>query len=121
MREARRTGQGARLEEWRFTAHELSSACDQVLSWCREVVATCRRPFGIDAFDLAVACHRGGNGGVDSQRFLSLRPLDLYTEGLAAQLTALVAGSRQDPSPIVIAAALFSWGDAADRALPTRT
>ena len=119
MNEARRTGRGVRLEEWRLAAHEASSAGDQVLAWCREVIANCRRPFGIEAFDLAVACRLGDTSGVDSHRFLRLRPVDLYTERLAKQLNAILVGSRLEESPVIIAAAIFSWGDAAHRALPT--
>jgi hypothetical protein len=122
MHEARRTGRGVRLKEWHLSAHEASSAVDQVLAWCREVVSNCRRPFGIEAFDLAVACRLGGtSGGVDSHSFLRLRPVDLYTERLAKQLNAILVGSRLEESPVIIAAAIFSWGDAAHRALPTHT
>jgi hypothetical protein len=118
MRAERRAGRGVRLEEWRLTADESSSAGAHVLDWCRDVIANCRRPFGIDSFDLAVACRRGVIGGVESHRFLRLRPLDLYSDGFAAQLAALLGVARQEQSPLVVAAAIFSWGDAAHRALP---
>ena len=120
MRAERHAGRGVRLEEWRLTADESSSAGAHVLDWCRDVVANCRRPFGLDSFDLAVAVRQASFSGVVSHRFLRLRPLDLYSEGFAAQLTALSGVSRQRQSPVIIAAAIFSWGDAAHRALPTQ-
>lgn len=121
MNEARRTGRGVRLREWRLAAHESGLAGERVLAWCREVVSNCRRPFGIEAFDLAVAYRLGDTSGVDSHCFLRLRPMDLYTERLAKQLNTMLVGSRRQESPVIIAAAIFSWGEAAHRALPTRT
>ena len=120
MTQARRAGRGVQVGEWRLSARESSSAGLHVLDWCREVVANCRRPFGIDSFDLAVACRQSAASGIESHRFLRLRPPDLYSDRFAAQLTALLGVSRQEQSPVIIAAAIFSWGDAADKALPTR-
>jgi hypothetical protein len=107
-----------RLGEWRLADHESESAGVQVLDWCREVIAGCRRPFGIDAFDLAVACRRSLAHNVQTLRFLRLRPTDLYSEGLPAQLAALLSREHSDGSPVFVAAAIFSWGDAAHEALP---
>jgi hypothetical protein len=104
--------------EWRLTGEERESACSQVIDWCREVIAGCRRPFGIDGFDLAVACRRSVTKNVHTLRLLRLRPTDLYSEGVAAQLAALLSKGNIDGSPIIVAAAIFSWGEAAHEALP---
>jgi hypothetical protein len=106
------------MGEWRLASHESESAGAEVLDWCREVIAGCRRPFGIDAFDLAVACRRSVAHSVHSLRLLRLRPSDLYSDGLATQVAALLQQGHIEGSPVIVAAAIFSWGDAAHEALP---
>lgn len=120
MRKARRAGHGIRLEEWRVAPGEYPSAGDRVLEWCREVVANCRRPFGIDSFDLAIACRHADESSVQSERFPSLHPLDLYNGGLATKLAALLQNTRRNSCDMIIAAAVFSWGEAAHQSLPAR-
>jgi hypothetical protein len=120
MRKARRTGRGVRLEEWHVPADDATSAGDYVLSWCREVVANCRRPFGIDHFDLAVACRPAADSSVQTERFLSLRPADLYSGRVATKLGLLLQNARRTSGDMIIAAAVFSWGEAAHHSLPVR-
>lgn len=121
MRKARRTGRGVRLEEWRVTPDESLSVVDGVLEWCRDIVADCRRPFGIDYFDLAIACRSEDAGDISSERFLRLRPLDLYAEGFTAKLREWLSQSQRPSSGLIIAAALFSWGEAAHQSLPAQS
>jgi hypothetical protein len=96
------------------------SLAHSIVEWCREVAARCRRPWGIDYFDLALAAH-DTNGGVRSHRVLRLRPMDFYNETILRHLASVLPHRRaeSDSSPLRIAVALFSWGDAAHHALPS--
>lgn len=113
MAKARRTGEGVYVEEWQL-APEHHSPAETVLEWCREVVARCRRPFGIDQFDLALALRPATGSPVS--RMYRLRPADLYSENALEQFSAFLL--EQGGQPGKMAAALFSWGDAAHRAMP---
>jgi hypothetical protein len=126
--QARRTGEGLRLQEWEHSSDVLCSAgadavIDAVLEWCRQTLSGCRRPWGIDYFDLAVAFRLDGRSQPKSLSFRRLRPTDLYGIGtlrheLAELLCQIAARSPQGPSErFHIAAALFSWGNAADAVL----
>jgi hypothetical protein len=116
MARRRRAGRDLYLRDWRTetSAHdERQSLIDSVVRWCRETVAATRRPFGIDHFDLALAWRESGATAVRSQRFLQLRPIDLYTERFLAQLHALLFGPEPAFAGVHLSVAVFSWGDAA--------
>ena len=87
-----------------------------VLDWCREVIATCRRPFGIDYFDLAIQVREPGRGVVGRLSLVELRPLVLYAGSLEERLAALF--ERPGRPALHVSASIFSWGDAAHEALP---
>jgi hypothetical protein len=115
MAQARRTGRGVQIGSWKLPNSRAAEATERIVTWCREAAAGCRRPFGIDHFDLAVACGNGA-GSVESRRFLRLRPMDLYKDDLVAELKGL--GSSVNQGDLHFAVALFFWGEAAHRALP---
>jgi hypothetical protein len=116
MEKARRSGEGTRLQTWELAgAGELAQT---VTDWCLEVLARTRRPFGINHFDLVVSC-RTIDGRVRTERFLKLQPGDLYSDTMAPRISGLAPVAVRN-EPIRLAAALFSWGDAADAALPKR-
>ena len=74
----------------------------------------CRRPNGIDHFDLTLTIH--SSGGPRTQRMAFLRPGQLYDETVvpAALTAALASLALGDPeSTVRVAAALLSWGDVA--------
>lgn len=121
VRGARRRGLGVYTQEWRrdgladgvladggvepmhVTAHD-------VLTWCRETMAATRRPFGLARFDLAIAAASASmaRGNLSLPR---LAPSDLYPGDV---LLAEVERFLHDHGPVThVAAALFSWGDAA--------
>lgn len=126
MGAARRRGLGLFLHEWHVdsaapTADELEVLLESILAWCRQTIGECRRPWGIDHFDLTLA--RSGQDGAPAftLQLRDLRPLDLYAAGpMNERLCAFLAprGSllKAAPQPVQIAAALFSWGNAADAA-----
>jgi hypothetical protein len=118
MVRARAEGHGVRLGHWHLPNASSIHAPSHILDWCRNTLAGVRRPFGIDHFDLAVACGNG-RGSVESRRFFKLKATDLYDDGIAHALSGLVARWAGEEE-LVFAAAIFSWGEAAHRALPER-
>jgi hypothetical protein len=114
---ARAQGRGVRTGAWQIPVSSAHEATGHILDWCRQIMSGVRRPFGIDQFDLAVACG-DGRGTIESRRFLRMRAADLYGETLENALRGLALQSEQ--GHLLFAAALFSWGDAAHQALPER-
>jgi hypothetical protein len=121
MAEARREGRGIYLQEWRIGEEQgQETFADEILNWCRTTMGTCRRPFGIDHFDVSIAFSSGGVG-VQSLQYAKLRPSELYGDSsLINEIYSAIAGSITDAGSGVvhIAAAMFSWGDAAHAAMP---
>jgi hypothetical protein len=76
-----------------------------------------RRPWGIDQFDLAIAIS-AEPGRPKSLKMQRLEAGDLYHDELLARLHGFLRSHHPAGSSVLIAAALFSWGDAAHRALP---
>jgi hypothetical protein len=100
----------------------VGSLVESILGWARQTLAGCRRPYGIDHFDLTLAFRAESEKRVRSLAFDRLRPIDLYQETfperLASMLSTELAGIRT--STLRVSAALFSWGEAAHAALPAR-
>lgn len=133
LAEARRAGRGVYVGEWRFATMaggDREAACDAaieaILAWCRETLGRCRRPWGIDYFDLALSLSPVGAQQTRSVRLRELRPAALYDGELAERFAPFLAESFQPsgsdaggpPPSVTVAAGLFSWGDAAYAALP---
>lgn len=82
-------------------------------------MASCRRPFGIDYFDLRVTLGDGAYGSLSIQE---LRPTALYATTLEERihefLERRLSLRAQSAPPLKVSTALFSWGDAANEALP---
>lgn len=120
MAEARRSGRGLYIHEWQLLEQSGESPADELLNWCRATLGTCRRPFGIDHFDVSIAVAVGGVA-VQSLQYDKRRPQELYGDSsLIADIYSTIAASIADAGSgaVHIAAALFSWGDAAHAALP---
>lgn len=119
---AHRNGKGLYLQEWVARdqqPRDTSDVVSELLAWCRQTMSATRRPYGIDSFDLALAVDEGSERP-RSTRFNRIRPIELYLEGtLDARLSEWLGGCGL--RPVHVAAALFSWGDLADAALPLRT
>jgi len=120
MAEARRAGRGVYIREWKIEDDSRESFADEVLNWCRVTLGTCRRPFGIDHFDVSIAVAVGGVA-IQSLQYDRRRPQELYGDSsLITDMASVIAASLADAGSgaVHIAAALFSWGDAAHAALP---
>lgn len=116
VKDARNRGLGVYMQEWRHeqigrdAAEPTHISAHEVLTWCRETMAATRRPFGLARFDLAIAAASAsvGRGSLSLPR---LAPTDLYP---GDALVAEVEQFLHDHGPVThVAAALFSWGDAA--------
>jgi hypothetical protein len=69
-----------------------------------------------------VAFRLGGDKRVRSIAFDRLRPIDLYQETFPERLASMLASELSEirTSTLRVSAALFSWGEAAHAALPSR-
>ena len=126
---ARREGRGVHVTEWRVSAAEAVAdgagpLVDAITDWCRYTIGGTRRPYGIDRFELALACSLGEDTTLRTACFRDLRPLTLYVEGgLPDELATFLSDVAARPAPagpeqLHVAAAIFSWGDAAHAVLP---
>jgi hypothetical protein len=121
---ARGRGVGLYTRAWELPPPEdeerALSPVEAVLAWCRETLGACRRPWGIDYFDLTIACSGPDSRSLRSARFMRVRPIDLYQDSdVAGQIAALLIGAAATGGEqLRIAASLFSWGDATHAALP---
>lgn len=116
VKDARNRGLGVYTQEWRhdqLDGGDLETTrinAHDVLAWCRETMAATRRPLGLARFDLAIAAASApvGRGNLSLPR---LAPADLYPgDALLAEVDRFL----RDFGPVThVAAALFSWGDAA--------
>lgn len=121
-------GTGLHRGEWLREAlpldrQALRDVAEDISTWCREQMATSKRPYGIDQMALAVACAEPGGSPLASKTFGVFRPVEFYREGgvaehLAAFIDAVdlerVNASRHG---VRFAAALFSWGEVARDAI----
>jgi hypothetical protein len=111
---ARQRGHGLYFTEWHGSPSSAESLSREITQWCRDTLARCRRPNGIDHFDLTLTIDASGTP--HTQRLAFLRPGQLYDESVvpAALAAALASLATTDPeSTVRVAAALLSWGDLA--------
>jgi hypothetical protein len=125
LAQARQAGVGLYLQEWHLAAQAVPdedqpTPVEIVLTWCRETLGRCRRPWGIDYFDLSIECTGPGGMPLRTARFSHIRPIQLYQDdAITRQIAAALIGAAVTTgAPVRIAARLFSWGDAAFAALP---
>ena len=119
IRAARDRGHGLYSHEWNRSPASLDGLSHDVLEWCRHTLALCRRPLGIDHFDLTLTIE--GDGPSRTHRMGFLRPGQLYDEsGLPVALDQVFSNvpSEGDGS-IRVVAALLSWGDVAFVSMPS--
>lgn len=120
MKEMRRRGHGVKLQDWQvesFDPQQPHGLVESVIEWCKRNAGECRRPYGINAFDLTLAFRVDGDRGVRSHTFSRLKPIELYDESFAARLLEMLGLHVARPAPLRISAGFFSWGDAAHQAM----
>jgi hypothetical protein len=103
-----------------MAAVDMAGLVDSIVAWARHALAGGRRPYGIDQFDLTLALGSGAGGRVRRLAFDRLRPMDLYQESFPERLASSLAREAGGLRVLSVSAALFSWGEAAHRALPNR-
>jgi hypothetical protein len=118
---AARRRRNFQVGDWHFAPSiDRGLLVETVLAWCREVAGSCKRPFGIDNFDLAVALSGSPERPARSFSLKCLRPVSFYSDEVRNLLSELVHAEAAGTSPVYVSAALFSWGEAAHAALPER-
>ncbi|MPZ98763.1 MAG: hypothetical protein GEU80_05370 [Dehalococcoidia bacterium] len=123
VEESIRNGTGFSRGEWLLDGAldeaDLDQLAAEMVAWCRERIASARRPYGIDQLSLAVACAEPGRQPFASTTFGVFRPLEFYADGgVAERLRQFVSSLRitdlnRRGAEVRVAAALFSWGDVA--------
>jgi hypothetical protein len=117
---ARRKRDHTYTQDWSFSIDaEAQHIAETVIAWCRDILANCRRPYGVDYFDLAVAVSDGSRTR-DSLSLPKQKPLSLYETALHEALSHLFSPSQNGLAERRVSVALFSWGDATHAALPSR-
>ncbi|MGH2609481.1 MAG: hypothetical protein ACRDHF_10370 [Tepidiformaceae bacterium] len=114
IHKARLKGHGLYSTEFEWAPESVGSVSGDITQWCRDTLSLCRRPLGIDQFDLTLTV--SGAGRPQTHRMAFLRPSQLYEDAavpgsLAAALGALVLAS--ETGTVSVVAALLSWGDIA--------
>lgn len=123
-----RAGTGLSKADWTLDGPTIEPAAidqliEDVTDWCRERIASIKRPYGIDQLALALACATPGGDPLASKTFGVFRPIDFYSEdGIDDRIGAFLREVPVDllnaeldagASGIRFAAAFFSWGDVA--------
>ena len=132
IEESIRAGTGLSKADWMLSGPAIDSSqidglAEEMRDWCRDRIASIRRPYGIDQLALAVACATPGGNPLASTTFGVFRPLDFYNdEGVGDRLeeflhevplASLNVELDAGAPGIRFAAALFSWGDVAREAM----
>jgi hypothetical protein len=121
---SRKHGHGLRCNDWHLQVGEIDDLVDLVeglLSWCKLTLGVCRRPYGIDLFDLIVAFRTQNETRARSFAMDGLRPIELYEEDLPRRMLAQLSRALPEtPSTLYVSAGFFSWGDAAHESLLVR-
>ena len=120
MKELRRRGHGVKLQDWQiedFDPAQPHGIVESVVEWCKGTAAECRRPYGINSFDLTLAFRVDGEANVRSFNFKRMRPIELYDDSFAARLLEALGFHVATGAPLRVSAGFFSWGDAAHHAL----
>lgn len=115
VRQALESGVGLHHATWHVERGASDTAADELIAWCRQVLGTMRRPYGIDSVSLAIAAVAGGNRTLASANFAILHPVDFYAGAIETEARATLSrwtDERIFEQPAVrLSVVLFSWGD----------
>ena len=120
MKELRRRGHGVKLHDWEFEVFnpaEPHGIVENVVDWLKRTAGECRRPYGINSFDLTLAFRVGTDKTVRSLNFKRMKPIELYDDSFSTRLLEALGLHVAAPAPLRVSAGFFSWGDAAHLAL----
>lgn len=87
-----------------------------VLAWCRDVLGSMHRPYGVDSVSLALVVQDARRMPLASSQLAMLRPIDFYAMGQAESearrtVQAWLDGGVLSSDDVRLSAVLFSWGD----------
>jgi hypothetical protein len=114
IHKARARGHGLYSTEFLWSPECAERVPGDITQWCRDTLARCRRPLGIDHFDLTLTVR--GPGKPQTHRMAFLRPAQLYEDAAVPGSLGAVLGSlvvAGETGTVKVVAALLSWGDIA--------
>ena len=116
VRRAIDSGVGLYRKSWSAGDLRADDLSENVLAWCRDVLSTMHRPYGVDSVSLALVAHDGQERPLASARFSVLHPIDFYAMGQAESegrrnLHTWFDEGIFSRDGVRLSAVLFSWGD----------
>ena len=115
VRQALESGVGLYHTTWRIEPGAGDAIAGQLIAWCREVLGSMHRPYGVDSVSLAIAAVADGGRPLASANFAVLQPSAFYDGAIEAEAQETIrnwAERRILEEPAVrLSVVLFSWGD----------
>jgi hypothetical protein len=115
VHQALESGVGLYHTTWRWDEGASYAIANELIAWCRQVLSTTRRPYGVDSVSLAIAAVAEGNRPLASANFAVLQPGDFYGGSIETEAReALVRWSDErifEGRSVRLSVVLFSWGD----------
>ncbi len=116
VRRAIDSGVGLYRMSWPADDRREDGISEEVLAWCRDVLSTMHRPYGVNSVSFALVAHDSGQRPLASARFSVLHPIDFYAMGEAESQARHALRRWFDEgifsrAGVRLSAVLFSWGD----------
>ena len=115
VRQALESGVGLYHTTWCVGRESCDATADELIAWCRQVLGTMHRPYGVDSVSLAIAAVAEGNRPLASANFAVLHPVDFYAGTIETEARGTLrrwSDERIFAQPAVhLSVVLFSWGD----------
>ena len=115
VQRALESGVGLYHTTWRVERSAADANAGQLIAWCRQVLGSMHRPYGVDSVSLAIAAVGEGNRSLASANFAVLQPRDFYGGEIEAQAQETLGRWAEqrilDQPAVRLSVVLFSWGD----------
>jgi hypothetical protein len=115
VHQALESGVGLYHTTWRLEQGASEAIGNELIAWCRQVLGTMHRPYGVDSVSLALAAVAEGNRPLASANFAVLQPGDFYGGAIETEAREALrrwSDERIFERPAVrLSVVLFSWGD----------
>ena len=116
VHQALESGVGLYRAAWRIEPGAADVISGELIAWCREVLGSMHRPYGVDSVSLAIAAVGQDNQPLASANFAVLQPRAFYDGAIEAEAQQTLRrwaeeGVFQQEPAARLSAVLFSWGD----------
>jgi hypothetical protein len=110
------SGVGLYRASWSIAPGASDAVAGELIAWCRQVLGSMHRPYGVDSVSLAIAAVAGAGLPLASANFAVLRPSDFYAGPIEAETRETLRRWTEEGiflrSPAVrLSVVFFSWGD----------